>query len=138
MYLAATRCWLIAALLMLGASPDSAADPNKILHYAFQVAETSFDPVQISDLYSSYVIAAIFEAPLTYDYLARPFKLRPNLLESMPEVSDDGKTYLLRFRQGIFFRTTRYSLVGYQINPVMNSVWQYVDIDLDVLRKAKR
>jgi ABC-type transport system substrate-binding protein len=79
------------------------ADPNKVLRYAFQVAETGFDPVQVSDSYSSYVNAAIFDMPLTYDYLARPLKLKPALLEAMPEVSEDGTVYTLKFRKGIYF-----------------------------------
>ena len=36
----------------------------KVLRYAFRVAETGFDPAQVNDLYSSNVIANIFESPL--------------------------------------------------------------------------
>jgi ABC-type transport system substrate-binding protein len=79
------------------------ADPNKVLRWAFEIAETGFDPPQTSDWYSSYVFANIFDTPLTYDYLARPVKLKPNVLEAMPEVSADGLTYTLRFRKGIYF-----------------------------------
>ena len=79
------------------------ADPNKILRYAFEVAETGFDPAQISDWYSSIVNEQIFDTPLHYDYLARPVKLKPNLLEAMPEISADGTIYTLRFRKGIYF-----------------------------------
>jgi len=79
------------------------ADPNKVLKYAFEVAETGFDPAQISDWYSSIINEQIFDTPLHYDYLARPVKLKPNLLEAMPEISADGKVYTLRFRKGIFF-----------------------------------
>lgn len=95
---------LVLALMLASNGQALAADSGKVMRYAFQVSETSFDPVEISDLYSTYVIAAIFDAPLTYDYLARPYKLKPNLLEAMPEVSDDGKNYLLRFRHGIYFQ----------------------------------
>ncbi len=86
-------------------SPSSTyrADPNKVLRYAFQVAETGFDPVQTSDVYSSNVASLIIETPLTYDFLARPLKLKPNLLEAMPEVSPDGTVYTLKFRKGIYF-----------------------------------
>ena len=35
--------------------------------------------------------------------LARPAKLAPNTVESLPQVSDGGKTYLFRIRKGIFF-----------------------------------
>jgi ABC-type transport system substrate-binding protein len=106
------RSWLgvataaIVAALLASASVRTAvaqADPNKVLRYAFEQAETGFDPVQTSDWYSSYVFQSIIETPLTYDYLARPLKLKPNLLEAMPEVSADGLTYTLKFRKGIYF-----------------------------------
>ena len=45
----------------------------------FQAAETGFDPVKVSDYYSGTVIEAIFDPLLTYDYLARPAKLVPNV-----------------------------------------------------------
>ena len=99
--------WLITATLIgWNANIHAAfaqADPNKILRWAFEQAETGFDPVQTSDWYSSYVFANIYDTPLTYDYLARPLKLKPSVLEAMPEVSPDGTTYTLKFRKGIYF-----------------------------------
>jgi ABC-type transport system substrate-binding protein len=78
-------------------------DPNKIVRYAFEVSETSMDPHKISDVYSGILNNAVFDAPLTYDYLARPLKLKPNSLTSMPEVSADLKTITLRVKPGIYF-----------------------------------
>lgn len=77
--------------------------PEKVLRYSFPVAETGFDPAQVTDLYSAIVCANIFEAPYEYDYLARPAKVRPNLAEAMPEVSPDFRTFTFRLRKGIFF-----------------------------------
>ena len=91
----------IIALLM--AASAIAADPGKVLRIAFPVAETGFDPVRVSDLYSNTVNEAIFERLLTYDYLARPAKIVPLTAEAMPEVSDGGRTYVFRLRRGIFF-----------------------------------
>lgn len=85
------------------ASPPLPADTTKVLRYAFQIAETGFDPAQISDLYSRIVAANIFEAPLTYDYLARPAKLVPQTAAALPEVSQDFKRWVFRIRQGIYF-----------------------------------
>jgi ABC-type transport system substrate-binding protein len=45
----------------------------------------------------------IFEPMLRYDYLARPVKLKPNTLKAMPEILDQGKTYVLRLQPGIMF-----------------------------------
>ncbi|AKJ26759.1 bicyclomycin resistance protein [Caldimonas brevitalea] len=79
------------------------AQPPKVLTYAFNVAETGFDPAQISDLYSRIIAANIFEAPLTYDYLARPARLKPQTAAAMPEISSDFKTFTFRIRPGIYF-----------------------------------
>ena len=91
---------LLAALLFCLAVPASA---EKVLRYAFEIAETSFDPQRIADVYSNIVNQAMFEPPLTYDYLARPAKLKPNVATAMPEISADGTTYTLRIRPGIYF-----------------------------------
>ncbi len=80
-----------------------AAAQDKVLRYAFQVAETGFDPGQINDLYSSIILSHIFDAPLTYDFLARPSKVIPNTSAGMPEVSDDWRTWTIRIRPGIYF-----------------------------------
>jgi ABC-type transport system substrate-binding protein len=45
----------------------------------------------------------MFEPPLTYDYLAMPAKLKPNVATSLPEISADGTTYTLRVKPGIYF-----------------------------------
>ncbi len=86
------------------ATPDRPAAGQKVLRYAFRVAETGFDPAQVNDLYSSTVIANIFDAPLTYDFLARPAKIVPNTAVALPEVSDDFRTLTIRLRPGIFFQ----------------------------------
>jgi len=88
-------CMLVAAA--------HAADPAKSLRVTFMAAETGFDPVKTSDVYSGTVIEAIFEPLLTYDYLARPAKLVPNTAESLPLVTDTGRTYTFKLKKGIYF-----------------------------------
>ncbi len=97
------RLW--AAFLIMLAVPmvSDAADPAKILRVTFQAAETGFDPARVSDYYSGTVIEAIFDPLLTYDYLARPAKLVPNVAESLPAITDQGRSYSLRIRKGIHF-----------------------------------
>jgi ABC-type transport system substrate-binding protein len=95
--------WASGLVALLIAASAFAADPAKVLRISFPVAETGFDPVRVSDLYSNTVNEAIFERLLTYDYLARPAKLVPMTAESMPEVSDNGRTYLIHLKRGIYF-----------------------------------
>ena len=88
---------------LISAPAVRAADPNKLLHVAFEAPDDGFDPVKTTNLYSGWVNEAIFENLLTYDYLARPARLMPMTAEAMPEVSDGGKTYTFRIRKGIHF-----------------------------------
>ena len=95
---------VIATLAGAAALGDDAAPaPNKTLRYAFPIAETGFDPAQITDLYSRTVAASIFDAPLEYAFLARPARMRPNTAAAMPEVSADYTTFTFRIKSGIRF-----------------------------------
>jgi ABC-type transport system substrate-binding protein len=75
----------------------------KVLRYAFPIAESGFDPAQVTDLYSNTVLANIFEAPLEYEYLAEPARVRANTAARLPEVSDDFKRFVFRIQPGIHF-----------------------------------
>jgi ABC-type transport system substrate-binding protein len=95
------------ALSPLAAGTAAAASGNgadlKILRYAFLIAETTFDPAQISDLYSRTVVAGMLEAPLEFEFYAKPTRMRPNTAAEMPQISDDYKTFTFRIKPGIFF-----------------------------------
>ena len=75
----------------------------KTLRYAFPIAETSFDPAPITDLYSRTVVSGIFDAPLEFAFLARPARMRPNTAATMPEVSADFRSFTFRIKPGIHF-----------------------------------
>src|SRR5687767_9061482 len=91
--------WLIAiAASMTGGqaaaadTPPPAAEP-KVLRYAFSVAETGFDPAQVTDLYSRIVTNHVFEGLYHWDPLAKPLKVKPLTAAGMPEVSADYRTW---------------------------------------------
>jgi len=94
---------LALATLPAASQPSAPRAPLKVLRDAFLVAETNFDPAAVDDEYSHRIIEEIFEAPLTYDFLARPAKLKPQTLEAMPEITDGGRTYTLHIRKGIYY-----------------------------------
>jgi ABC-type transport system substrate-binding protein len=81
----------------------SAQEPRKVLRLAFRVAETSFDPAKINDIYSRTITPHIFEALYQYDHLARPAKLKPLLAAGMPVGSADFRTWTVKVRPGIYF-----------------------------------
>jgi ABC-type transport system substrate-binding protein len=94
-----------AAPPVRGAAPEPtvAAAAPKVLRYAMRVAETGFDPAQITDLYSATLVANMFDALYEYEFLARPVRLRPNTAAALPEVSADFKTFTIRVKPGIYF-----------------------------------
>ena len=100
----------LATSLALAASPSFAQEPQpKTLRYAFRIAETGFDPASITDLYSRTVAGAIFDAPLEFEFLARPARVRPNTAAAMP------------YHRNIFVR----------------DFWKYIDIDRDELQRRR-
>ena len=63
----------------------------------------TLDPVAADDLSSRDLLGALFDTLLEYDYTKRPYTLKPALLEKMPEVSADGKSYHFQLKSGLLF-----------------------------------
>lgn len=95
---------VILTFLLATLPPLCVAQQVKVLRYAFPIAETGFDPVQITDLYSRTVTPHVFDGLYRYDHLARPFKIKPNTAAEMPEVSDDFRVWTIKLRPGIYFQ----------------------------------
>ena len=93
----------LAAGLAAFACAAAAAPAPKVLRVPFLIAETNFDPAYASDTYSNTVIDEIFEPPLTYEFLARPYRLKPQTAAAMPEITEGGRVYTLRLKPGIRF-----------------------------------
>jgi ABC-type transport system substrate-binding protein len=100
----AALCLLVAAASSHAADTPAAPVPaEKVLRYAFRIAETGFDPAQLTDLYSRTLVANIFDSLYEWEFLARPVRMRPRAAAAMPEVSEDFKTFTIRVRPGIYF-----------------------------------
>ena len=94
----------LPALPWVAPTTAATAGARKTLHLAIPTPETTLDPVQTnSDLNASTLLAQILEAPLCYDYLARPVRLVPATAVALPEVSADGRVFTVRLQPGIFF-----------------------------------
>jgi len=107
----ALAVWALAAAIVAGqggaaAAQDqgpAAASGGKVLRVVFQGSESGFDPAQISDVVSAAIVGSLFDSLLTYDYLARPVRLKPNTAVSMPEVFDNHTRFVFRVKPGIHF-----------------------------------
>jgi ABC-type transport system substrate-binding protein len=93
----------VAPFSLAAGAADGARAAPKVLRYAFPAAESGFDPAQVTDLYSNTVLAHIFEAPLEYEYLAQPVRMRTNTAASLPDISADSRRFVFTIKPGIHF-----------------------------------
>jgi oligopeptide transport system substrate-binding protein len=64
----------------------------------------SLDPVRGSTVYDNRACSQVYETLLQYKYLVRPPTLEPLLLAEMPQLSDDGRTYHFKLKEGVRFQ----------------------------------
>jgi len=90
----------LAALALACAA--HAADPAKVLRLASPDIDT-LDAQAYADDPSFQVLMAIFEPLYEWDYLASSPKLSPLTAAALPEITDGGRTWTIRMKQGIRF-----------------------------------
>src|SRR6476620_7148440 len=92
----------LALIGVATAGAIDAADMRKVLRISSNDI-TSLDPQQGTDLYSTRVTSAIFEALYEFEYLSTGSTVIPNTAEALPVVTDGGKTWTMRVKKGILF-----------------------------------
>lgn len=96
-------CGILAAVWGCQKRKSSAEGEMVICRPMISKVQT-LDPTNTRDIYSAMVVSQICEQLYVYHYLKRPYQLIPLLAESMPDISDDGKTYTIRIKQGVRFQ----------------------------------
>jgi ABC-type transport system substrate-binding protein len=76
---------------------------RKILHFPLTTKLGSLDPVRAGTQTAAIAQAPVYEPLFEYQYLVRPYTLKPLLIEAMPEVSDDRLTYTFTLRDDLRF-----------------------------------
>ena len=84
-------------------SPPPLATGTRVIRTAIVARDNGFDPAYISDTISAALVNSLFDAPLTYDPLARPAKLKPNTAAALPEHNDDFTHWVFTLKPGILF-----------------------------------
>ncbi len=91
-----------AVLLATVTATAGAADPAKVLRVATFEIDT-LDPQQYSDDPSFQLVMALFEPAYEWDYLSRTPKLSPLTAAEPVQVTENGKLWTFRLKQGILF-----------------------------------
>ena len=104
-YLAAAVLLLAPFLLSCGPGAANSNSGKKVLRLPMRTdGPKSLDPILGSTVYENRCASLIYETLVQYKYLKRPLDLEPLLLEEMPQVSDDGKTYHFKLKKGVRFQ----------------------------------
>lgn len=77
--------------------------PAKIYRHSLSGAPSSLDPVNAATVYSNVIVVNIYDTLYRYKYLERPYEIVPSLAMALPEVSDDGLTYTIKLKKGVFY-----------------------------------
>ncbi len=86
----------------LAATTAFAAEPTVLTVPRLAQFDT-LDPQREADVYSDGMLRMLYSTLLTYAYLERPYKLEPDLLESLPTLGADKLTYTFHLRKGVRF-----------------------------------
>jgi ABC-type transport system substrate-binding protein len=96
------RCLSLA--LALGVAPLCAsADAPTMLSVPRWAQFDTLDPTRSFDIASDQVLREVYSTLLTYAYLERPYRMVPDLLESLPTLSADQLTLTFTLRRGVRF-----------------------------------
>lgn len=91
-------------VLFASGCTHKSSDPANTVRLSTPAKIKGLDPIAADDLYAGVEASYAYEGLLQYHYLKRPYVLIPNLAESMPEVSKDGKSYTFKIKKGVLFQ----------------------------------
>ncbi|MFH2201872.1 MAG: ABC transporter substrate-binding protein [Elusimicrobiota bacterium] len=92
------------ALLLAACSQGGAPKPGeKVLEIGAVAVAGSSDPNNLNSMYDLDLANLVYDTLYEYEYLVRPYKLKPAMAEGMPQISKDGLTYTIKLKKGLFY-----------------------------------
>ena len=93
----------MALVLLFAVFGTAVAQEPKVLTIPRVKQFDTLDPAVASDGASGEILSLVYSGLLTFSYLERPYKLQPDLLAHMPELSADQRTYSFELKPGLRF-----------------------------------
>ena len=94
---------VLAGVMALPTTAADWADPAKVLRVAYVTDVSGLDPAGTQETLANGIQNRIFDALYVWDYVARPYRLVPSVATALPEISADGRVWIIRIRPGIHF-----------------------------------
>jgi oligopeptide transport system substrate-binding protein len=98
---------LLVLLILMSCSKSKTKKVNDVINYPLSSEVSTLDPAISYDTISATVIYQFYETLFEYDYLKRPYTLKPLLAESMPIIENYGLRYIFKIKKGIKFHKNK-------------------------------
>lgn len=98
---------LITSILFLPGcrkAPSSQEQDEMVLYHALATRLTGLDSGDQRNQTALIIKSQIFEPLYQYHFLKRPYQLVPLLAEDMPQISEDGLTYIINIKKNVHFQ----------------------------------
>lgn len=76
---------------------------------------SSIDPAACFDAICNIVVSPVYESLYEFEYLKRPYVLRPLLAEGLPEISPDRLKYTFKIKKGIKYHNSPFVKEGREV-----------------------
>ncbi len=97
---------LIALLILVLAGCTKTSKKSDTIEISLPGEISSIDPAACYDGICAIPVTQIYESLYEFDYLKRPYTLRPLLAQAMPTVSTDGLSYTFKIKTGIKYHNS--------------------------------
>lgn len=105
---------LIAILVVFGACSKNKQRTDTI-SISLQQEIATLDPANCYDTVCWVPVSHVYETLYEFEYLKRPYSLRPLIAESMPSVSRDRLTYTFKIKKGIKYHDSEFVPKGREV-----------------------
>lgn len=95
-------------LLFLFSCNEDKSGKRELINVALSTNIPTLDPALSYDTVSAEVVYQIHETLYEYDYLIRPYHLKPLLAEDMPTIENNGLKYTIKIKKNIFYHDSEF------------------------------
>lgn len=98
--------FLSLLILLLILSCTKGNDRSDSIEISVPGEISNIDPASCFDAICFYPVGQMYESLYEFEYLKRPYQIRPLLAESLPQISSDRLTYVFKIKKGIKYHNS--------------------------------
>ncbi len=108
----------LLALALIISCTNNSKDKSKMLEISLPQEVSTLDPANCYDTVCYVAVTQVYESLYEFEYLKRPYSLRPLLAEGVPEVSKDRLTYTFKIKKGIKYHESSHLPKGREVKAI--------------------